>query len=83
MVFWRCDASHGGRGHLRAPFGLTAAPEDALWAQLDPRLPSVAPFKSAWGWVWRTKLCDPLQDAAEQLARHRHLRHLKDQVAAV
>ena len=37
----------------------------------------------AWGWVWWTKPCDPLQDAAEQLARHRHLRHLEDHVAAM
>src|SRR5262245_2300535 len=47
MVFWRRDARHGGPGHLRAPFGLTAAPEDALRAQLDPgclplRPPSVS-----------------------------------------
>src|SRR5262249_40396118 len=28
-----------GPGHLREPFGLTAAPEDALRAQLYPRLP--------------------------------------------
>src|SRR5262245_591198 len=46
-VFWRRDARHGGPGHLRAPFGLTAAPEDALRAQLDPgclplRPPSVS-----------------------------------------
>src|SRR6516162_1626518 len=49
MVVWRCDARHGGPGHLRAPFGLTAAPEDALRAQLDPRLPSVAPFERQHG----------------------------------
>src|SRR5262245_2607357 len=83
-VFWRRDACNGGLGHLRAPFGLTAAPEDALRAQLDPRLPLRCTLRaSAWGWVWRTKPCDPLQDAAEQLTRHRHLGHLENEVATV
>jgi hypothetical protein len=38
---------------------------------------------SAWSRVWRTQPRVPVENATEQLARHRHLRHLEDQVAAV
>ena len=38
---------------------------------------------AAWSRVWRTQPRDPVENATEQLARHRHLRHLEDQVAAV
>src|SRR5438046_6648123 len=39
--------------------------------------------ESAWGRVGRSQPRDPVQDAAEQLTRYRHLRHLEDEVAAV
>src|SRR5262249_44289075 len=38
---------------------------------------------SAWGRVWRPQPRDAIEEAAEQLPRHRHLRHLEDEVAAV
>src|SRR5262249_19509162 len=78
------DARHGGPGRLRAASGLTTAPRGHTPGAA--RLPAAFRYPlraSAWGGVWRPQPCDPVEEAAEQLAGHGNLGHLEDEVAAV
>ena len=80
----RPDARHGGPARLQVLSRLTAAPRGRTPGAARPPAALRGTLRaSAWGWVRRPQPRDAIEEAAEQLARHRHLRHLENRVVAV
>src|SRR6266850_515806 len=87
-AFWAGERgprrSHGGPGRFRAASGLTAARRGRTPAAARPRAALRYILRaSAWGGVCWPQPRGAIEDAAEQLSRHRDFGHLEDEVAAV
>src|SRR5262249_4611282 len=78
------DARRGGPGRLRAASGLTTAPRGRTPGAARPPAACRCPLRaSAWDRLWQPQPRDPVEEVAEQLARHGHLGHLEDRVPPV